>query len=563
MTASKAARAIASSGPTLQLLPLGGVGRIGANAMLLGCGDDWLLLDCGVSFPEPELTGVELVLPSMAVLGSFARKIRAIVLTHGHEDHIGAVPYALQVLKVPVYATRFTAGLVQHKLKEHGLSDQVTLHIVAPQTRIQIGPFSVGFLRVTHSIPDCVSLAIRTPAGNVLFTGDFKIEAGLRDGEVFDEAGFRAFGAEGVDLMMADSTNAEVPGWSGSEAAVAKHLGEVFSGIRGRILVGLFASNIYRLHSIIEAARDNGRYCVLLGKSLERYTTAANAYTNMPFDAEDLIGVKDLHRYDDDEVVVICTGSQAEPRAALARVANGTHPDVAVKAGDTVVLSARQIPGNERRIHAMLNDFARGGAHVIYTRIDREIHASGHAYQEELRTLLTWVRPRRFIPVHGEYTCLQRHAEVAEECGVERTLIIENGQTVEIAAEGMRVREVRELQPWYADGLVYGDAASLQLVARQQLGWHGVVAVQLDLERSDGVVTGRARAQPWGVQHEQGELAREIESTLQRWSSGLDARLPLAAIEGQMQAVVRKVVKRYSQRKPVVLPFVRWADEVE
>ncbi len=563
MANTKAARVADSGGASLQLLPLGGVGRIGANAMLLGCGDDWLLLDCGVTFPEPELTGVELVLPSMAVLGSFASKIRAIVLTHGHEDHIGAVPYALQVLQVPVYATRFTAGLVQHKLREHGLADQVTLHVVAPKTRVRIGPFDIGFLRVTHSIPDCVSLAIRTPLGNVLFTGDFKIEAGLRDGEVFDEAGFRAFGDEGVDLMMADSTNAEVPGWSGSEAAVGKHLAEVFSGIRGRILVGLFASNIYRLHSIIDAARVNGRYCVLLGKSLERYTTAANAYTSMPFDSEDIIGVKDLHRYDDDEVVIICTGSQAEPRAALSRVANGTHPEVAVKQGDTVVLSARQIPGNERRIHAMLNDFARGGAHVIYTRTDREIHASGHAYQEELRTLLTWVRPRRFIPVHGEYTFLQRHAELAQECGVERTLIIENGQTVTLGTDGMRVSDVRTLSPWYADGLVYGDAESLQLVARQQLGWHGAVAVQLDLDRSDGVVTGRARALPWGVQHEQGELAKEIETTLQRWSSGLNAKMPLSAVEGQIQSVVRKVVKRYSQRKPVVLSFVRWSDDVE
>jgi len=546
----------------LQLLPLGGVGRIGANAMLLGCGDDWLLLDCGVAFPEPELTGVELVLPSLAVLGSFASRIRAIVLTHGHEDHIGAVPYALQVLKVPVYATRFTAGLVQHRLKEHGLSDDVALHVISPGSRLHIGPFDIGFLRVTHSIPDCVSLAIRTPAGNVLFTGDFKIEAGLRDGEVFDEAGFRAFGDEGVDLMMSDSTNAEVPGWSGSETAVGKHLAEVFSGIRGRILVGLFASNIYRLHSIVDAARDNGRYCVLLGKSLERYTTAANAFTRMPFDPEDLIGIRDLHRYDDDEVVIVCTGSQAEPRAALARVANGTHPDVSVKTGDTVVLSARQIPGNERRIHAMLNDFARGGAHVIYTRVDRDIHASGHAYQEELRTLLGWVRPRRFIPVHGEYTFLQRHAELAEECGVAHTLIIENGQTVEVGQGAMRVREVRELQPWYADGLVFGDASSLQLAARQQLGWHGVIAVQLDVKRTDGVVTGRARALPWGVQHEQGELAKEIEATLQRWCGDLDARTPLAAIEGQLQAVVRKVVKRYSQRKPVVLAFARDLDEV-
>ena len=533
------------------------------NAMLLGCGDDWLLLDCGVAFPDPEMTGVELVLPSLLVLGSFASKIRAIVITHGHEDHIGALPYVVQVVKAPVYATRFTGGLIQNKLREHGLVEKVALHVISPAKPLEIGPFNISFLRVTHSLPDCVSLAIRSPAGNFLFTGDFKIEAGLRDGAVFDEAGFRAFGDAGVDLMMSDSTNAEVAGWSGSEAAVGQRLREVFAVQQGRIIIGLFASNLYRLHSIIDAARENGRYCVLLGKSLERYMAAANAFTEMPFDSEDLLSVKDCGRYDDNELVIICTGSQGEPRAALPRVANGTHPEINVKAGDTLVLSARQIPGNEKRIHGMLNDFARGGAHVVYVRTDRQIHASGHAYQEELRTLLKWVRPKAFIPVHGEYTFLQRHAELATECGAQQTLIIENGQLVELAGGTLAVCGHRKCEPWFADGLVFGDAESLQLQARQQLGWHGAVAVQLELKRELGVVTAKVRALPCGVQHEQGELAKEIEGTLQRWASGLSAKTPVAAIEGLVQQQVRKVVKRYSQRKPIVLAFVQWAGEDE
>lgn len=542
-------------------MPLGGVGRIGMNAMLLGVGDDWLLLDCGVAFPEPEQTGIELVLPNLKVLGTFNGRIKAIVITHGHEDHIGALPYVLKVIDAPVYATRFTWGLIQNKLREHALLDKIAVNLISPQSRLQVACFDISFLRVTHSIPDCVSLAIRTPVGNVLFTGDFKIEANLRDGCVFDEAGFRAYGDEGVLLMMSDSTNAEVPGWSGNELAVGQRLAELFTGIGGRILIGMFASNIYRLHAIVDAARKAGRYCAMAGRSLDRYTAVANQFTNIPFDDEDFIPLRDIAKYDDDELVILCTGSQAEPRAALARIADGSHPDVTVKPGDTVILSARQIPGNERRIHGMFNEFARKGAHVIHTRIDRGIHASGHAYQEEQRTLLQWVRPQVFIPVHGEYTFLQRHAEIAVECGVPHTLIFENGQTAQVTAEGARRIGQRDVEPWYADGLACGDGETLQLKARQLLGHNGAIAVALNLVRDGRVVTGKVRALPYGIQSDQGELASEVEQTLQRWCSGLDAKMPMQAIEAGVVQQARKVAKRYTQRKPVILAFVRWRDD--
>ncbi len=547
--------------PSLQVLPLGGVARIGMNAMLVGCGDEWLLLDCGVAFPEPDQTGVELVLPSLAVLGAFKKKIKAIVLTHGHEDHIGAVPYALKVLDCPVYATRFTMGLLAHKLREHGLTDKAVLHAIAPGQTVKIGGFVLDFLRVTHSIPDCVSLVVKSDGGTLLFTGDFKIEKGLRDGAVFDEAGFKAAGDRGVDLLMSDSTNAEVPGWSGNEHDVSEHLGDVFSECRGRIIVGLFASNLYRVHSIVDAARKNGRYCALLGKSLERFVECANGFTNMPFDPEDFIQVSELSRYDDDELVLLCTGSQAEPRAALARVANGTHADVHVRPTDTVVLSARNIPGNERRIHAMLNDFARRGAHVVYTRTDRAIHASGHAYADELQHVLQLVRPRCFIPVHGEYTFLQRHADMARALGVPNVSLIENGHHCAITPTGIESLGVRDVEPWYGDGLTFGDAHMVELSARQQLAWHGVIAVELDLRRSHGVVSGQARVKHHGVYAAQGELAKETEQILTRWLGGLDARTPLDGIEGMVQAQVRRVAKRFTPRKPVVLAFARWRDD--
>ena len=543
---------------SLTLLPLGGVGRIGMNAMLLGCGDDFLLLDCGVMFPEADQIGIDVVLPSLDVLGQYKKRIRAIVCTHGHEDHIGALPYVLRVLQVPVYATRFTAALIQHKLHEHALD--ADLHVIGPGKPVQIGPFNLDFLRVTHSIPDCVSLAIRTPVGNVLFTGDFKIEAELRDGTTFDADGFQAFGKEGVLLMMADSTNAEVPGWSDSEANVAEALKRAFADCPGRVLVGLFASNVYRLHAVIDAARENGRYTAFLGRSLDNYVRAANSFSDMPFDEEDLIDIKEIDKYDDDEVCIVCTGSQGEPRAALARVANGTHPIVSVKPRDTVLMSSRQIPGNERRIHQMLNDFARRGAHIVYERNNRAIHASGHAYADELSQLLDWVQPKFFVPVHGEYMFLQRHADLALAAGVQQVLLIENGTLLEVHPDGIRSGDVVECPPWYADGTVVGDADSLELKSRGQLSWNGVIALTLALRRVGKRVAGKAHVKPFGVYQAQGQLTEELEHAMNTWLADLDATLPSSVIEGQAMQQVRKFCKRFTTRKPVVLPFVQWLD---
>lgn len=543
---------------SLTLLPLGGVGRIGMNAMLLGHGDDFLLLDCGVMFPEADQIGIDVVLPSLHVLGQYKKRIRAIVCTHGHEDHIGALPYVLRVLQVPVYATRFTAALIQHKLHEHALDAE--LHVIGPGKPVQVGPFNLDFLRVTHSIPDCVSLAIRTPVGNVLFTGDFKIEAELRDGTTFDADGFQAFGKEGVLLMMADSTNAEVPGWSDSEANVAEALKRAFADCPGRVLVGLFASNVYRLHAVIDAARENGRYTAFLGRSLDNYVRAANSFSDMPFDEEDLIDIKEIDKYDDDEVCIICTGSQGEPRAALARVANGTHPIVSVKPRDTVLMSSRQIPGNERRIHQMLNDFARRGAHIVYERNNRAIHASGHAYADELSQLLGWVQPKFFVPVHGEYMFLQRHADLALAAGVQQVLLIENGTLLDVRPDGIRSGDVVECAPWYADGSVVGDADSLELKSRGQLSWNGVIGLNLALRRVGKRVAGKAHVKPFGVYQAQGQLTEELEHAMNTWLADLDATLPSSAIEGQAMQQVRKFCKRFTTRKPVVLPFVQWLD---
>ena len=547
--------AVSTPATSVQFLPLGGVGRMGMNAMLMVCGDDAVILDCGVSFVDGEIPGIDVMLPSLRALGQYKHKLRAIVITHGHEDHIGALPYVLRAFPLPVYATRFTAALITQRLREHGMDGKVDLNLIHPKKRLQIGPFDFGFLRVTHSIPDCVSLAIRTPVGNVVFTGDFKIEQGLRDGTVFDEAGFRAFGDEGVALLMSDSTNAEVPGWSQSELSVNKALDDVFRECKDRIIVGLFASNLYRLHSVVDLARKHGRYTVLVGRSLDRYVDCCNTATDMPFDREDLLPAKDMHLYDPNELCIVCTGSQAEARAALSRAASGTHPDLSIVKVDTIVLSSRQIPGNEKRIAYMLNDLARRGAHIIYGRSRRDIHASGHAYADEQRAVISWTKPKHFFPVHGEYTFLQRHADMAAEFGAQ-TVLAENGQVLELTRDGVAVRELVDVTPWYADGMIVGDAETLALKAREKLSFGGVIAVSARLKFRKGHVTAQVQAMPSGLYQGNGELGPEIETALTRYLSDLDPNTPKETLEGQITQQVRKIAKRYTTRKPVVLSLV-------
>jgi ribonuclease J len=466
---------------SLTLLPLGGVGVIGMNNMLLCCGGDTLLLDSGIMFPGPDEPGVDLVLPPLDVLAKHADSLRAIVLTHGHEDHIGAVPFVLSRHNVPVYGTKFTLGLVREKLIERGLAGKVEMNEVAPGDEIEIGPFKIGFLRVTHSIPDCVSLRINTPIGNILFTGDFKIDRDLPDGTQFDEAGFKKLGDDGVLLMMSDSTNAEVAGWTRSEGTVSTALQRVIGEAKGRILIGMFSSNQYRLKAIVDAARLAGRYTALFGRSLDRYQQIASRTTRVDIAPSDLIDPRDIDLYDDDELVLACTGSQGETRATLRRIASGRHSQVRLRETDTLILSSRRIPGNERSIYEMVDDFARAGVRCVHPGLEPEIHASGHGRAEELRSVLQWVRPRFFIPVHGTHAFMTRHAEIANETGVEQSLVIENGSIVEATQNGLVVKATIACEPWYADGTMQGSAKTLELTRRRELMHQGAVAVAVTL----------------------------------------------------------------------------------
>ncbi len=532
----------------VEFLPLGGLGVIGMNNMLMKCGDTSVLLDSGVMFPSPEQPGVDLVLPNLDLLGREAPQLDAIVLTHGHEDHIGAVPYVLARHNVPVYGGRFTLALVHEKLVEHGLSGRAQLIEVAPGQNITIGCFRFGFLRVTHSIPDCMSLAIETPVGRVLFTGDFKIDRALPDGTRFDEDGFRKLGDDGVLLMMSDSTNAENPGWTRSEGEVAKALVEAISKAPGRVLVGLFSSNLYRVKAVVNAARESGRYCALFGRSLDRYRRVAAKNTRLDIRGADLIDQRDIDLYDDDELVMICTGSQGEMRATLRRVASGTHNHIRLRPTDTLLLSSRRIPGNERPIYEMVDDFARLGAAIVHPGMEPTLHASGHARADELGALISWVRPKFFVPVHGTHAFMKQHAAIAEANGVGSTVVVENGQRFQLTTDGITITGEVNAHPWYADGKIQGDDVTLGLKGRRELMRQGCVAVAARFNGKNNHVqvttTGLAATD---------ELCEQLADELGRFMDETKGRPDPTWLSEELRRRARRFFKRTIGKRPVAM----------
>lgn len=533
----------------LLFTPLGGVGVIGMNAMLLGHGEDLVLLDCGVLFADHHQPGVDLVLPSLTLLDRVQSRLRAIVLTHGHEDHIGAVPFVAERYGLPVYGTKFTLELIKSKAPARG-AGKLDLHEIAPGGRLNIGKLSFEPLRVTHSLPDCVSLAIRSPVGNVLFTGDWKRDDGLPDGTRFDIEGFRAFGDEGVLAMLSDSTNAEVPGQTVSEADVAEGLAEAIADCKGRVLIGLFSSNLYRLSAVLAAARANGRKVALAGRSLFRYLDACRAWGGLDLAHDDFIDARHVERYEDHEVVLVCTGSQGEPRAALSRIANGTHPKVTARAGDTLILSSRKIPGNEKAIFALVDAFARKGVRIIH-RSDRfQIHASGHAASGELRWLLEAVRPRFFMPVHGVYTFLQRHAEIAREVGAEVPLLMCNGDVVAVDGEGPRKIGEVDPEPWLVDGHQLGTAATLGIHQRVEMSVAGAATVSAVIGR--GPVDVRVSVR--GLYDDGGALVEALREELRPWLTRLVATgVDDETVEQELASYVRRYYRRAIDRRPLVV----------
>jgi ribonuclease J len=532
----------------LLLAPLGGVGVIGMNNMLLGYQDDLVLLDCGVLFADHHQPGADLVLPSLDVLDRVAERLRGIVLTHGHEDHLGAVPHVASRYGLPVWATGFTRALLKEKARANGFAP-LDLRPLEPGATVRFGELAITPLRVTHSLPDCVSLAIRSPVGTVVFTGDWKRDPGLPCGTRFDDAGFAKLGEEGVLALLSDSTNVEVAGHTDSEADVAVGLREAIGACEGRVFVGLFSSNLYRVHAVLTAAKASGRKVAVIGRSIHRYLDACRAWGGLDLPEDVLINVRNLDRYQDDELLLMCTGSQGEPRAALTRIAAGSHPQVHIRRGDTLLMSARKIPGNEKAVWALLDAFARQGARVVHRNDPHLIHASGHAARDELRWMVETLRPRYFLPVHGTWTFLQQHAALARACGAKAPLIMESGDVVALDQQGPRKLGEFEPTPWLSDGKRVGRPETLGVPDRLEMAQNGAVAVTALVGRG----AARVRVQPRGLYDDGGELVRSLEDELSPWLDQLlRGGLDDDSVEEELAAYVRRSYRRAIDRRPIV-----------
>lgn len=466
----------------LRVLPLGGLEQIGMNITVFEYEDDIIVVDCGIAFPEDEMLGIDLVIPDIDYLKMNRHKVRGIVLTHGHEDHIGALPYVLRDLNVPVYGTRLTIGLVENKLREHRLLGDVTRNVITPGQKINLGVFNVEFIRTNHSIPDPVALAIHTPAGIVVHTGDFKVDYTPIYGKPIDLQKFGELGKKGVLLLMADSTNAERPGYTMSESSVGKAFDDLFSSFRGkRIIVATFASNVDRVQQIIHAAGKYKRKVLVEGRSMKNVVATAIelGYIKMP--KKMMITFEELGNYKDGQVVIITTGSQGEPMAALSRMAFDNHKHITIQKDDKIIFSSKPIPGNEKSVSRVVNTLFSKGAEVIF----EDTHVSGHACQEELKLIHTLVKPKFFIPVHGEYKHMKKHAELAEGLGMssDRVKILAQGDVLEIDYKGMEVVERIDSQPVYVDGLGVGDVGNIVLRDRQKLSQDGLLTIVVTLSQ--------------------------------------------------------------------------------
>lgn len=466
----------------LKIIPLGGLDKIGMNITVFQYKDDIVVVDCGIAFPEDEMLGIDLVIPDATYLKNNLSKVRGFVHTHGHEDHIGALPYILKDINVPVYGTRLTIGLIENKLKEHRMLSDVTLRKVAPGQKIKLGHFNIEFIRTNHSIADALALAITCPAGIVVHTGDFKVDYNPIYGKPIDLAKFAELGKRGVLALMADSTNAERKGYTMSESSVGKSFDQIFEEYKGRrIIVATFASNVDRVQQIVNSAKHHRRKVIVQGRSMENVVATAHELGYLKMPKTMFADISEIDKYKDGQVVLITTGSQGEPMAALSRMASGNHKNIQIQEGDIVILSSKPIPGNEKYVSKVMNDLYRRGAEVIY----EDTHVSGHACQEELKLLHTLVKPKYFIPVHGEYRHLRTHARLAESLGMNKNniFLMNNGEILELDNEGAERKGLVPCQPVLVDGLGVGDVGNVVLRDRQILSKDGLLIVTLTVRK--------------------------------------------------------------------------------
>jgi ribonuclease J len=542
----------------LRIIPLGGLGEVGKNMTLYEFGGQRVLIDAGLAFPRDEHLGVDLVLPDFSYLE--AQPLLAIVLTHGHEDHVGALPYVLREVEAhEVIGTKLTLAMVKSKLDEHGLGASTVLREADPDSDgIQLGPFKLEFVRMAHSIPDCIAIVVETPAGRVLHTGDWKLDHTPVDGLKTDVGKLAAMGNRGVDLMLADSTNAERPGMTGSERLVGEAFRQLIPVRTGRILVASFASNIHRMQQAAEVAIANDRKVALVGRSLRKNMNIARnlGYVNLPEDA--MVSPKEAMELPPSRVMLLCTGSQGEPMSALTRIAYGDHQNVEVERGDTVIISAKPVPGNELHVHDSINRLARLGAEVLHEEIAM-VHVSGHACSEEMRTLLSLVRPKALMPIHGEYRMLAAHAKLGREAGIPAAgiIIAENGSVVELTPRGAGIVGSIPAGVTFVDGLGVGDVQDVALRDRRRLSEDGVLIVVTTVALSDGgeIAPPELIARGFG---ENEELLEELRDEADRIAEELaeDGITEIKLLQEHMHDAIAKLVYSRTRRRPMILPVV-------
>ncbi|HEY3315444.1 MAG TPA: ribonuclease J [Bacillota bacterium] len=547
--------------PKISLIPLGGLGEIGKNMLAVEIDEEILVIDAGLTFPEEEMLGIDIVIPDLSYLVDNAERVKGIILTHGHEDHIGALPYLLPRLNVPVYATKLTLGLVRGKIEEHAVELHPGSRVVKPGESVWVGGIKVDFFLVNHSIPDAVGLALHTPVGLVVHTGDFKFDQTPVDGRTADLHKLAELGDEGVLVLLSDSTGAERPGHTASERGVGRVLDDIFRVSKDRVLVATFASNVHRIQQVIDAAAREARKVAVTGRSLENVISIASELEYLETPPGVLVTIEEANRLPPERVVILTTGSQGEPLSALTRIANNDHRKVEIQRGDTVIIAATPIPGNEKMVGRTVDHLMRRGAQVVYGQ-GSGIHVSGHASREDLKLMLNLIRPKFFIPVHGEYRHMVRHAELAEEVGIPRDHIFvgDNGTIFEFTADRGRTAGKVTAGNVLVDGLGVGDVGTIVLRDRKQLAQDGILIVVLTIDRQNNLLAAGPDIVTRGFVY-----VRESEALIEEAKAKVrevltqKAGTPIpewSVIKANVREALGKLLYERTRRRPMILPIV-------
>lgn len=545
----------------LKIIPLGGLLEIGKNITVFEYGNDIVLVDCGLAFPEDDMLGIDLVIPDLTYLEKNKEKIRGLVITHGHEDHIGSIPYLLKQINVPIYATKLTIGLIEHKLEEHRLLKSTQLKVVNPGQTVKLGSMQVEFIRTTHSIPDACSLAIHTPAGVVVHTGDFKIDYTPIDGEMMDFGRLAELGNKGVLALMSDSTNSERKGYTMSESTVGEVLDKLFINCTKRIVVATFSSNVHRVQQIVNSAVKYGRKVAICGRSMINTIETARKFGYIKVPDNVFIDIDMIKSYPDDRLTIITTGSQGETMSALTRMASGEHKKVQITSNDLIIISANPIPGNENAVSKVIDDLMKIGAEVVYNALE-DIHVSGHACQEEQKLMISLVKPKYFIPVHGEYRQLIAHSETAKKVGIipENIFIMTNGRVLELNEYEAKLAGTVPVGRVMVDGLGVGDVGNIVLRDRQRLSQDGLIIIVLTMDSVTGTVVAGPDVLSRGFVYvrDSENLMEEIKKLLRAKISEFEEKhiTDWATIKSLLREDLRDYIYKKTKREPMILPII-------